>query len=112
MPLSLPAPEPRPSGEGEMEGSLPWIEPEQQNQLLGAPLPLNRAVGSLFFQRKIYGSNFYNLHLSLNIPAFPPHGFQLCSCQKGLLISQMLFALLVSFIIFMFSVGSLYISFL
>lgn len=89
-----------------LELNLNW------NQLLCARFPPNRAVGSFFVQRKIYGSNFYNLHLSFNIPAFFPQGSQHCSCQKGLLISQTLFALLVSFIIFMFSIGPTYIPFL
>lgn len=73
--------------------------------------PEDRAVAFLFLQRNIYGSNSYNLHLSFNILVFFPQGFQCYSCQKTCLISQMSLALLVSFIIFMFSIGSTYISF-
>lgn len=97
-------------GGGKGPPSLDWTW--TGNQLLWAQLTLNRTVGSFFFQRKIYSSNYYNLHLSFNIPAFFPQGFRHSSCQKGLLISPTLFALLASFIIFMFSIGFMYISFL
>lgn len=92
-----------------------WMWSEQLPSLSSSSLRSqalwDRAVAFLCLQRNIYGSNFYNLHLSLNILVFFPQGFQYYSCQKGCLISQMSFALLVSFIIFMLSIESTYILF-
>lgn len=92
-----------------------WMWSEQLPSLSSSSLRSqtlwDRAVAFLCFQRNIYGSNFYNLHLSLNILVFFPQGFQCYSRQKGCLISQMSFALLVSFIIFMLSIESTYILF-